>query len=143
MLVYTTLVVVAALLGPADAKDDAKRAVEKAAKALQVAWDKGDAAAVKRLMTADHVCITRHFQSRTRADQLKALPDFKYTDRRISALQVTMVSKDTAFVTLKAATKGTYRGRPFTSTVLAGMTWIRRAGKWREASYQETPVAPD
>ena len=140
MLIHTTLVAVAALLAPADAKDDASRVVEKAAKALQAAWDKGDADAVKSLMTEDHVCITREFQSYTRANQLKALPDFKYTDRQISDLKVTVVSKDTAFVTLKAVTKGTYKGKPFTSIVLAGATWISRDGKWLEASYQETPV---
>jgi uncharacterized protein (TIGR02246 family) len=140
MLVHTTLVAVAALLAAADAKDDAARAVEKAVQALEAAWDKGDADAVKGLMTEDHVCIIREFQSYTRADQLKALRDFKYTNRQISDLKVTVVSKDTAFVTLKAVTKGTYKGKPFTSTVLAGATWISRDGKWLEASYQETPV---
>jgi uncharacterized protein (TIGR02246 family) len=140
MLVHTPLVAVAALLAPADAKDDAARAVEKAAQALKVAWDKGDADAVKALMTEDHVCITREVQSFSRADQVKALADFKYTDRRISHVKVTVVSGDTAFVTLRAVTRGTYKGKPFTSTVLAGATWIRRDGKWLEASYQETPV---
>jgi uncharacterized protein (TIGR02246 family) len=140
MLVHTTLVAFAALLAPADARDDAARAVEKAVHALKTAWDKGDADAVKSLMTEDHVCITRETQSSTRDDLLKALPDFKYTDRQISDLKVTIVSRDTALVTLKAVTKGTYKGKPMTSTVLAGETWISRDGKWLEASYQETPV---
>ncbi len=140
MPVHAPLIAVAALLAAADAKDEAARAVEKAVQALHAAWDKGDADAVKGLMTEDHVCVTRAFQSYTRADQLKALPDFKYTDRQVSDLRVTVVNKDTAFVTLRAVTKGTYKGKPFTSTVLAGATWISRDGKWLEASYQETPV---
>jgi uncharacterized protein (TIGR02246 family) len=140
MLVYTTLVAVAAVLAPGDAKEDAVRAVEKAVKALEAAWDKGDAHAVKSLMTEDHVCIVREHQSYSRADLLRALSDFKYTDRQISDLKVTIVSKDTALVTLKAAAKGTYKGKPVTSNVFACQTWIRRDGRWLEASYQETPV---
>jgi hypothetical protein len=61
-------------------------------------------------------------------------------DRQISDLKVIIVSKDTALVTFRAALKGAYRGKPVTSTVLARQAWIRRDGKWMEASYQETPV---
>jgi ketosteroid isomerase-like protein len=143
MLVHTTLVAAAALLAAADDKDDTARAVEKAVKALEAAIDKKDADTLKSLMTEDHLCITPEYQFYTRADLLQALPHFNYTGRTLSDPKATIVSKDTALVTLKAAVKGTYKGKPLSATILAGETWIHRDGKWVQASYQETPTPTD
>jgi hypothetical protein len=46
---------------------------------------------------------------------------------------------DVAQVTYRATIKGTYAGKAVPSPVYVGEVWIKRDGKWLQASYQETP----
>jgi uncharacterized protein (TIGR02246 family) len=134
------LVLTASLLIAADAKDDAVKEVEKAITVLNKAFEKGDAEALKALMTDDHVAITPSAGVETLAQQLKDLPHLKITEYVQGKLTVKLLSKDVALVTYPLTLKGTFKGKPLAEKLQATAVFVRREGKWLEASYQETPL---
>ena len=54
--------------------------------------------------------------------------------------QVRGVVQSVALVTYRATIRGTYKGKEVPSPVQAGEVWVKRDGKWIQASYQETPI---
>jgi ketosteroid isomerase-like protein/outer membrane protein assembly factor BamB len=137
-----TLLALAALsLG---AGDPAVREVEKALANLNEAFAKQDAAAIKRLTTADHVAVTGYYGGpQTRAEQLKSLKHHKLTEYAPGKVTVKLLGKDTALVTYPLTLKGTFRGKAVPVRNFASAVWIRREGQWREAFYQETPLGSE
>jgi hypothetical protein len=140
MGLQTLLLGVAAVLPAADAPPDVARDVERAVRAIQVAYNKGDAATLKGMMTEDHQTILTYARFTNTADQLKVLPEFKFAAYTIDGLTVTAVTKDVALVSYRATITGTYKGAPVPSPVQVAEVWVNRNGKWLEASYQETPL---
>jgi uncharacterized protein (TIGR02246 family) len=130
----------ALVLPAADAGDDVAKEVERAVRTIQMAFNKGDADALKGLMTEDHVTILSYAQFASAADLLKALSDWQYTEYKMDGLKVKTLGKDVALVSYQAVMKGTYKGKPVPSPVQVSEVWVKRDGKWLEASYQETPV---
>jgi ketosteroid isomerase-like protein len=127
---------------PLGAGDPAVREVEKAVGMLNAAFAKQDAAAIKRLMTADHVAVTGYYGGpQTRAEQLKSLKDLKLTEYAPGKLNVKLLGKDTALVTYPLTLQGTFQGKAVPARNFASAVWIRRGGQWREAFYQETPLS--
>jgi len=121
--------------------DDPSRDVEKAMNALNEAFQKGDADAVKRLMTDDHVAVTAAYGGpQDRAEQLKTLPDLKLSEYAAAKTKVLPLGKDAALVTYELTLKGTYKGKDVPRKNFASAVWVRRDGKWQEAFYQETPL---
>ncbi len=75
----------------------------------------------------------------TRPAFFQSLPDLTITDYKLSDLKVTMIDKNTALITYRADSKGSFKGQPFppnpayTSTI-----WTKRGGKWVAIYHQET-----
>jgi uncharacterized protein (TIGR02246 family) len=133
----------AGLLAAADApKDDAAtREVTQALNTLNAAFAKGDADAIKALMTDDHVAVTSYYGgARTRAEQLKSLADMKVKEYKAGEFKVSKVGKDVALVTYPVTQKGTYKGKDLAAKSLASALWVKAEGKWRERFYQETAL---
>jgi uncharacterized protein (TIGR02246 family) len=122
------------------AGDNTAEEVERAVQAIQTAFNKGDVNTLKRLMTDDHVTILTYTQFSNAADQLKVIADFKLSEYKIEGLKVRVLTKDAALVSYQATIKGTYKGKAVPSSVHVAEVWVKRAGQWLEASYQETPV---
>jgi uncharacterized protein (TIGR02246 family) len=122
--------------GDGQAVDDVKKAIG----ALNEAFEKGDAAAVKKLMTDDHVAVTPHGGAQKRDEQVASLPDLKLTEYSPGAMRVTVLGRDAALVTYPLSMKGTYKGRPLPPRSFASAVWVRRDGRWLESFYQETPL---
>jgi uncharacterized protein (TIGR02246 family) len=121
--------------------DDPTKDVEKALHALNEAFEKGDADAIKKLVTEDHVAVTGYYGGPLKRDeQLKAHDDLKYTEYRPAKLKVSPLGKDAALVTYELTLKGTYKGKDLPRKNFASAVWVRRDGKWLEAYYQETPL---
>jgi ketosteroid isomerase-like protein len=135
-------VLAAGLLMGADApQDSASKDVEKALRALNEAFKNRDADAIQRLMTDNHVAITPYYRGpRTKAEQLKNLPDLKMTEYTMGAVKVTLISKDIALITYPLTMKGTYQGKELAPKNYASAVWVLQNGKWLEASYQETAI---
>jgi uncharacterized protein (TIGR02246 family) len=136
LAVVATLAVVLLL-----AADDPAKEVEKAINALNEAFQKGDAEAIKRLTTDDHVAVTAYYGGpQDRAEQIRTLPDLKLSEYAPAKMKVTRLGKDAALVTYELTLKGTCKGKEVPRNNFASAVWVRRDGKWQEAFYQETPL---
>jgi uncharacterized protein (TIGR02246 family) len=123
------------------ADDAATKEVEKAIQALNEAFTKHDAAAIKRLTVEEHVAITPYYNGpATIAEQLKMLAEFKTTEYQVAQQQIRLIAKDTALVTYQLTQKGTYKGKELLPKNYASAVWVNRNGKWLEAFYQETAL---
>jgi uncharacterized protein (TIGR02246 family) len=139
MVLHTLLMVAAGTLPAADAKGDVAAEVERAVRAVQTAFNKGDVEAVRKLLTEDHVALLTYAHFSNAADQLKVLADFKFSKYKIDDLKVKPLTGDVAQVIYRATITGSYAGKVVPSPVHVGEVWVKRDGKWLQASYQETP----
>jgi len=135
-LLIGTAVLLVAVQVRADTAEDVERSVQTILKA----FNKGDVDTVKGLMTKDHVVILTYARFDNGADQLKVLSNWKTSEYKIDGLKVKTLTKDVALVSFQATIKGTYKGKELPSPVQVGQVWVRRDGKWLQASYQETPL---
>ncbi|MDQ3921667.1 MAG: nuclear transport factor 2 family protein [Actinomycetota bacterium] len=113
--------------------------LQEAVRGLQAAFDKGDKETVTAMITDDHVSIMSYAQFYGRASLLEAMPKYKFSEYRIDQLKTTTIGPDVALVTSHGAIRGTYAGKPVPSRVIVGQVWVKQDGRWREATYQETP----
>src|SRR5262245_23190813 len=134
------LIATAILLLAVQSRAGTAEEVERAVQTILTAFNKGDVDTVKGLMTPDHVAILSYARFDSAADQLKALSDWQLSEYKVDGLKVTALTKDVALVSFHAAIKGTYKGKPVPRSVQVGEVWVRRDGKWLQASYQETPL---
>jgi uncharacterized protein (TIGR02246 family) len=133
------MIAAVAVLPSADAGGDVAKEVEGAVRAVQAAFNKGDARTLKRLMTEDHLTILTYARFSTAAGQLKVLSAWKLSEYKMSGLEVRALTKDVALASYRATIKGTYKGKDVPSPVRVVQVWVKRDGRWLEASYQETP----
>ena len=114
--------------------------MERAVRAIQAAFNKGDVGTLKGMMTEDHVAVLSYARFANAADQLKVLSHWKFSEYKIDGLKAKPVTMDVALVLYRATIKGTYKGKEVPSPVQVGEVWVKRDGKWVQASYQETPA---
>jgi uncharacterized protein (TIGR02246 family) len=125
----------------ATAQDEvAVRQVAEALKALNDAYLKKDMEAIKRLTGEDLVVVTSSGERQTREEQLKSLPDLKFTDYRTDAVRITTPSKDVAIAMFQSTVAGTFKGKELPSRAAVVTVWVQRGGKWLEVLYQSTPL---
>src|SRR5215510_1250672 len=84
--------------GAGAAKDEgAVKEIQQAMQGLNDALAKGDAAAIHRFTTDEHVAITPYYGGPVvRGDQLKILSDIKLPDYKAGVIKVTLITKDAA-----------------------------------------------
>jgi ketosteroid isomerase-like protein len=128
--------------GAAARADDATvKEVEKAITALNEAFQKRDADAVKRLVTDDHVAVTPYYGGpATAAEMVATLGDLKIAEYAAARMKVTPLTRDAALVTYEVTWKGTYKGKELPRKCYASAVWVKRDGNWKEAFYQETAL---
>jgi uncharacterized protein (TIGR02246 family) len=131
----------AVVLFAADTEAGLAQEVERAVQAVQAAFNRGGGEALKGLMTEDHVTILTYAQFANAADQLRVLSSWRCSEYKIAGVRVKALTRDVALVSYRATIKGTYQGKDVPSPVRVAEVWVKRGGKWLEASYQETPVA--
>ena len=134
------LVVLGSLLIVAEARADLSEEVENARQVLRAAFNSGDTEVIEQRTTTDHLAITTGFQFFSQADQLTTLSDYNLSSYEVAGLQVIPLTEDVAQLTFRADIEGTFRGRQLPSKIRVVETWVRRDGKWLQASYQSTPV---
>src|SRR5262245_23293331 len=136
----TLLIGITFMLLTAQARADTADEVERSVQTILKAFNQGDVDTVKGLMTNDHVAILSYARFESAADQLKVLSNWKLSEYKVDVLKVKTLAKDVALVSFHATVKGTYKGKQVPSPVQVGEVWVRREGKWVQASYQETPL---
>ncbi len=134
------LIVLGSLLVVAEGSADVREEVENAKQVLRAAFDSGDANVIEQRTTADHLAITSGYQFFSQADQLATLSDYKISSYEVAGLQLIPLTEDVVQLTFRADIEATFRGRQLPSKIRVVETWVRRDGKWRQASYQSTPV---
>ncbi len=132
---------IALLLSGVTLQEDTAQTIEQSVHAVQTAFNQGDVESLKRLMTKDHETTLTYARFSNAAEQLKVANDFKLIDYKIEGLEVKMLGNDCALVTYRADVNGTYKGKKVPSPVRVVAVWVKR-DRWREASYQETPIEP-
>lgn len=116
--------------------------IEEANRALNEAFTKRDAEAIRRLTAEEHVAITSYYGGRqTTAEQLKTLPDLQVTEYAVGEVTVNLLTADVALVTFPLNQNGKFKQIPLARKNYVSSVWVRRNGKWLEASYQETPLS--
>src|SRR5262249_25064079 len=128
------------LLLAVQARADTAEEVEDAVRTIQRAFNKGDVDTLKGLMTEDLTTTLSYARFSSAADLLKVQSDWKFSEYKIDGLKVKPLTKDVALVSYTATIKGTYKGKQVPSPVQVGEVWVRRDGKWKQASFQETPL---
>src|SRR5262245_25607479 len=98
MTLHLLVAATAAALFVADSKDDLAKELEPAVRTIQAAFNKGDVATLRRLMTEDHVTILSYAQFSSAADQLRVLSDWKFSAYEIDGLAFKALGKDVALV---------------------------------------------
>jgi hypothetical protein len=136
----TLLIGTAVLAFALQARADTVEEVERLVRTIKTVFDNGDVDTLKRLMTQDHMATLSYAQFSNRADQLKVLTEFKISSYEIEGLKVKALTDSAALASFRATIKGTYKGKEVPSPVQVMEVWIKRDGKWLQASYQETPI---
>jgi uncharacterized protein (TIGR02246 family) len=134
------LIGTAVLLLAVQARADTADEVERARQTIQTAFNKGDVDTLKSLMTEDLMTTLAYARFTNRADLLKVLGELKISEYKMDGLKVKTLTNDVALTSYRATIKGTYKGKAVPSPVQVVEVWIKRDGKWLQASYQETPV---
>ncbi len=130
----------AVLLLAVQARAETADEVERARQTIQTAFNKGDVDTLKSLMTEDLLTTLAYARFTNRADLLKVLGELKISAYKMDGLKVKTLTKEVALTSYRATIKGTYKGKAMPSPVQVVEVWIKRDGKWLQASYQETPV---
>jgi len=118
-------------------------AVDNVVAKLDEAFEAQDAAAIKALMTPDHLAVTPYYGTPQTVDEtIASLPDLKYEQTNLSEPKVALLGPDVAMRTVTAKLDGTYKGTPFAHKVFITAIVVRHGGTWRERFYQVTHLAP-
>jgi uncharacterized protein (TIGR02246 family) len=118
-------------------------AVNASSTALDEAFTKKDAAAVKALMTPDHITVTPYYDGpQTVNDQLASLSEYNWSETIVGDVNVALLGPDVALRTFVADLKGTFQGKTLPSRVFVNETLVKRDGKWLERFYQATTLKP-
>jgi ketosteroid isomerase-like protein len=123
--------------------EDAVAAVNASSAALDAAFAKKDAAAIKALMTPDHITVTPYYDGpRTVDEQLASLSQYDWSETIEGEPKVALLAADVALRTFIANLKGTFKSKPLPARVFVNETLVKRDGKWVERFYQATTLEP-
>jgi len=118
-------------------------AVDNVVAKLDEAFEAQDAAAIKALMTPDHLAVTPYYGTPQTVDEtIASLPDLKYEQTNLSEPKVALLEPDVAMRTLTAKLDGTYKETSFAHKVFITAIVVRHGGTWHERFYQVTHLAP-
>lgn len=116
-------------------------AIEAQREVLGKAYEDGDAAAARALMTPDQRSVTFVYDGpQTVAEQLASLKDLAVEVYDAIPPTFEMLGADAALVTYEQSYRGTFKGDPLPERVFVGEIWVRHGGTWLQKFYQETVI---
>ena len=115
--------------------------VNKAAEALDAAFERQDVEAVKQLMTPNHIAVTPYYPRPQNVDeQIASLPDLKYAQTIVGDVDVSLIGDDAALRTFQAKLEGTFKGVPIARHAFVTQLMAKQDGTWVERFYQVTAL---
>lgn len=118
-------------------------AVNASSNALDQAFAARDVAAIKALMTPDHVSVTPYYDGpQSVADQLASLGELDYGQTIVGEPSVALLSPDVALRTFIADFNGSFKGKPLPPRAFVNETLVKCDGKWIERFFQVTTLTP-
>ena len=143
-VIVSLMIIGASSLLPARASEaETLDAINKAAAALDQAFERQDKEAVTKLMTPDHVAVTPYYDGvQTVPDKLGSLPELKDGRTVLGEVAVTQLGPDAAMRTFTAKLDGSFKGKPIPADVFVSEVWVKRDGAWQEKFYQVTTLKP-
>ncbi len=116
-------------------------AIESQRAALGKAYENGDAAAARALMTPDQRSVTFVYDGAETVDQqLAAMKDLDIEVYDAIPPTFEMLGADAALVTYEQSYRGTYQGNPLPDRVFVGEVWVKSGDTWLQKYYQETVI---
>jgi ketosteroid isomerase-like protein len=141
---WATIVLAACLLSPiAVQADDAETvaAVNASSNALDDAFAARDLAAIRALMTPDHISVTPYYDGpQTVDDQITSLGELDYGEIILEGPTVVLLADDVALRTFTADLDGSFKGEPLPARAFVNETLIKLDGKWIERFFQITAL---
>ena len=132
---FSLVVLMTAALSPALASEarPSKRSMHPQTSSTR-AFEQNDKAAIKALMTPDHISVTPYYDGpQTTDDQIASLPELKWDQKIVGDVKVSLLGDDDAALrTFTADLKGSFKGKPLPAKVFATGIVVRRNGKWIE-----------
>ena len=118
---FSLVVLVIASLSPALASEaDSIKAINESSNALDKAFVQNDKAAIKALMTPDHISVTPYYEGpQTADDQIASLPELKWDQKIVGDEKVSLLGDDAALGTFTADLKSSFKGKPLPAKVFA------------------------
>jgi hypothetical protein len=139
LVILMSAVLTEALAGEAETIE----AINASSNALDKAFEQNDKAAIKALMTPDHISVTPYYNGpQTTDDQIASLPELKWNQKIVGSVQVSLLGADAAMRTFTADLKGSFKGKSLPARVFATEILVKRDGKWIERFYQVTTLKP-
>jgi ketosteroid isomerase-like protein len=131
-----------AVISPAQAGDTETIApVNKAAAALDQAFERQDADAIKALVTSDHVAVTPYYDGpESVAAQIESLPDLKYEQTIVGKVKIALLGADAALRTFEARLDGAFKGKTIPPRAFVTSIMVKDGGAWREKFCQVTAM---
>lgn len=141
-VLLSLLVLIGIGAAPAHAADVDVAAVNAVAKALDDAFASGDAAAIKKLMTPDHVSVTPYYDGpQTTDEQIASLPELKWTETIEGTVKVSALGADAAMRNFISTLDGTFQGKTLPAKTYVTEILVKRDGVWMERFYQVTTLS--
>jgi ketosteroid isomerase-like protein len=141
---WATIVLAACLLSPiAVQADDTETvtAVNASSNALDDAFAARDLAAIRALMTPDHISVTPYYDGpQTVDDQITSLGELDYGEIILEGPTVVLLADDVALRTFTADLDGSFKGEPLPARAFVNETLIKLDGKWIERFFQITAL---
>lgn len=142
--VLSLMIVAASGLSEARGADaETIAAVNASSNALDQAFGDRDVAAIKALMTPDHVTVTPYYDGpQSVDDQIASLGELDYGQTIVGEPSVALLAPDVALRTFIADLKGSFKGKPLPARAFVNETLVKRDGKWIERFFQITTLKP-
>ncbi len=137
LMIFASAGLVEARAGDADTIAEVNRAAE----ALDAAFERQDVEAVKQLMTPDHIAVTPYYPGpQTVDEQIASLPELNYAQTIVGDVDVSLVGDGAALRTFRAKLKGSFKGVPLARHAFVTQLMVKHDGAWRERFYQVTAI---
>jgi hypothetical protein len=119
--------------------DETIEAIATASAALDKAFERQDAEAIKNLTTPDHVAVTPYYgRPRSVEEQIATLSELKYEQTKIGDDKITLLGPDAGLRMFTADFNGTFEVKPIPKRVFVTSVMVSRDGRWLETFYQIT-----
>lgn len=124
--------------------DDTEQQVKHLAAEWAAAEQRGDTAALDRILTDDFVGIGPRGFTLTKQEWLQRhqAGALVYDALSLDDIQVRVYGGDTAIMVARETQAARYQGQPMPGEFRTTLVWVRQDGDWRLAGTQLSPIMP-